>query len=261
MLAEAASDPAPSPLRVAMAAAPAIDSCNIKVRTKTDDEATTSGCISSQLGIFSAGVTAIFDSRSDKSESPDSSRISICCVVLDTSQFVVECRPGWLLPSFPSTEGIMPAKINNSDTAHIHSVVVVAMAAPLGPIRSHQIKTTSREILTRFEPSNITKVVLVSKYPLKIPVEAELTNTAGAAIARTPRKDNAYERAAIPVFPIPIAFNKGSEKPTKTPERVIPRSIARLSACPPISIAPRSSPAARRCETSGVVTVHRKLKR
>jgi hypothetical protein len=35
--------------------------------------------------------------------------------------------------------------------------------------------------------------------------------------------------------------------------------IARLSACPPTSTAPLSSPAARRCDTSGVVTVQRKL--
>ena len=69
--------------------------------------------------------------------------------------------------------------------------VVVAIAAPLGPILSHPIKTTSSEKLTRLDPNKITTVVLVSRYPLKIPVDAEIIKTAGAAIARKCKKSKA----------------------------------------------------------------------
>ena len=126
MLAEAASDPDPPPLLVATAAAPAIESWSTKVLAKTDDEATISGCIASQLGILLVGVTTIFDCSCDKLElSPNSSIISICCVFLDTSQLVVEVRLlSWLLPSFPSTDGTFPAKINNNEAAHIHSTEI-----------------------------------------------------------------------------------------------------------------------------------------
>mmetsp|Transcript_22429 Transcript_22429/g.45768 ORF Transcript_22429/g.45768 Transcript_22429/m.45768 type:complete len:156 (+) Transcript_22429:633-1100(+) len=155
MLAEADSDP--PPLLVAMAAAPAMESCSMKDRTKTEDEATISGCVASQLGILQIGVTTVFCCSGDGLEAPEASVASIGLVLLDVSSLF------WLLPSIPSTDGIFPAKINNNDRAQIHSAVVVAIAAPVGPMRSHQIKTTSNDTLTRFEKTKTAKVVLVSR--------------------------------------------------------------------------------------------------
>ncbi len=139
--------------------------------------------------------------------------------------------------------------------------VVVAMAAPVGPNRSHPINITSRERLTRFEPIKMAKVVRVSRYPRRIPVEAEMTKTAGAATARMCKKDFAYQWASSPASPVPMIPSRAPEKVVSTRARSIPNRRARLNACPPTSIAPASSPDARRWETRGVVTVQRKLNR
>ena len=88
----AASEPIPSPLLVVIvAAAPgANENCNINADlTKIDDEATTSGCIASQVGSFVVGVTTIICSREWLSESSPVSSMSGALLVDEESPLIL----------------------------------------------------------------------------------------------------------------------------------------------------------------------------
>ena len=57
LVAEASS--LPPPALVAMAAAPKIERCSMKLRTKTDEDATTSGFVDSHAGILQVGAITV----------------------------------------------------------------------------------------------------------------------------------------------------------------------------------------------------------
>ena len=84
--------------------------------------------------------------------------------------------------------GMSPFSTAKSVKAEIHSVVVVAMAAPVGPNLRPTIKVVSK---TQFKVLAVNKTptgVLVSINPLKTPVLADIVKTAGAASARIHKK-------------------------------------------------------------------------
>mmetsp|Transcript_25416 Transcript_25416/g.39111 ORF Transcript_25416/g.39111 Transcript_25416/m.39111 type:complete len:212 (-) Transcript_25416:15-650(-) len=133
------------------------------------------------------------------------------------------------------------------------------MAAPNGPIPMPATRTISRAILTEFATTSTTMGVLVSKYPRKTPVDADMQNIAGAANARVTKKSVAYPFAIGPVMPVPISARRGCCN-TKSPmATTAPKANAKVNACPPSSKASLSLPDARRDATKGVVAVHRKL--
>ena len=85
--------------------------------------------------------------------------------------------------------------------------------------------------------------------------------TAGAANARIVKKSIAYELASIPVFPVPIRSSKGCRPSNNSIVKVNPRTKDNDKTCPPNTTASFSLPDDRLIATSGVVVVHRKLKR
>ena len=92
-----------------------------------------------------------------------------------------------VLPRY-SGEGILPAKMARNRHALIHSDVVVAIAAPFGPIPSIIISKMSRSKLITLAKNNTKIGVFVSRYPRNTPVEASIHSTAGAANARIVKK-------------------------------------------------------------------------
>ena len=87
---------------------------------------------------------------------------------------------------FPSSAlGNLPLNTPKKHKAAIHSATVVAIPAPRGPIPKWATSITSNSKFTALLPKSIKVGVLVSKYPLITPFDAEQSKTAGAANART----------------------------------------------------------------------------
>jgi hypothetical protein len=139
---EAAPPGIVSPPRAAKAAAVESDSCKTRERRNTDDDATINGFTSSHGGIDKDGTTYM----------------------------------GWpfsLVPleaNWPSAEESFPAKTAKKRRALIHSAVVVAIAAPCGPMWKFAMRTTSSAKLTRLAKTRIKIGLLVSRYPQRMPV-------------------------------------------------------------------------------------------
>mmetsp|Transcript_14576 Transcript_14576/g.20795 ORF Transcript_14576/g.20795 Transcript_14576/m.20795 type:complete len:225 (+) Transcript_14576:810-1484(+) len=176
-----------------------------------------------------------------------------CVIILSVTHF----RPKSLLSM---ALGRNPPKTPKKARAAIHSAEVVASAAPIGPISNPRINKTSKHKFTTLAPTKTTNDVRVSKYPLNIPVQAEIKNTAIGAKALTLRNCWAYIRAPIPALFAPMTSNRGDWKMYSIAPKVPPSSMARESACPPTSIPPFLSPEARRSDIRGAVAVHKKLK-
>ena len=107
--------------------------------------------------------------------------------------------------------------------------------------------------------SNINVGVLVSRYPRSIPLDAEQSNTAGAANARTIKNWSAYVYAIGPVIDVPMTCNNGDRYTSSIIISIVPNTIDNDNACPPTWHAPLSSPVARLPATKGEVDVAKKL--
>mmetsp|Transcript_15953 Transcript_15953/g.33182 ORF Transcript_15953/g.33182 Transcript_15953/m.33182 type:complete len:233 (+) Transcript_15953:621-1319(+) len=231
-----------------MAAAEDMATCNTTVLKNTADEATTNGRISVHFGSCNTGVTVNIASSTFLVSSPPSSFPP--CVLL---RALFE-------PISPSALGNFPPNTPKNTNAAIHSAVVVAIPAPIGPIPNCATNTTSNTKFTAFDPNNTNVGVLASKYPLKIPLDALHANTAGAASALTVKNSSAYRSASGPVAPVPMTCSKGALYSKSAAARTLPRTKARPSAWPPTKAAPASSPRPLRLATRGAVAVARKLK-
>ena len=119
------SDP---PDRAARAAAVDKESCSTRVRKKTDEEATSNGFISEKLGMDKAGTT-------------------------ESHSSVV----------FAAAVGRRPASTERNKPALIHSAVVVAMAAPIGPNPDQTISSKSSTRLITLAKINTNMGVFVSR--------------------------------------------------------------------------------------------------